>query len=149
MSSALQRYIEDCTARRGVSLIDLTVRGENNTTVVEVYIGSEDGITTGRCSEISRDIAEGLDDRHEIAGSYRLTVSSPGIERPLKYPWQYKKHIGRTMQIKTRSGEAIVEQVGKCTSVDDTGVVLEIGKQREHLPIAFAVMVEARVKTPW
>jgi hypothetical protein len=53
------------------------------------------------------------------------------------------------MQIKARSGEAIVEQIGTCASVDDTGVVLEIGKQKERLPIAFGVMVEAKVKTPW
>jgi len=49
-------------------------------------------------------------------------VSSPGLEKPLKFRRQYIKNIGRTIIIKTNEDE---ELKGELKSVRDDDVVIE------------------------
>ena len=149
VSDQIREVIKDCVANKSAHVIDLVVRGEKGAQVVEVFIDAEEGITTDRCSEISRELSNAIDAGRLIEGSYRLEISSPGIERPLKFPWQYRKHIGRQMEVKVRSGQGTEKRVGRFLSMDDTGVVLQVGKKNENVQIPFDALVEARVKAPW
>ena len=146
-STEVGKLIEDCIARLGVHLIDLEVRGEGQAKTVDVYIDSEAGITTDICSEVSREIDRSVDCAGFERGSYRLTVSSPGIARPLKFAWQYKKHVGRRLDLLVRSPDGTKSVSGKLLSMDETTVVIDGGKERQTVPLNS--VVEARVKAPW
>jgi len=148
-AAELETLIEDCISRQGVHLVDLVTRGEGKSKFVEVYIDSELSITTEICSEISREVDRVLERAGIERGTYRLTVSSPGIERPLKYSWQYKKHIGRELDVKVQSHEGLRSVVGKLESMNEKGIVLSFGRKSEPEPIAHDVIVEARVRAPW
>jgi ribosome maturation factor RimP len=145
----LETLIEDSISRQGVHLVDFVVRGEGKSKSVEVYIDSEQSITTEICSEISRELDRVLEKAGIERGTYRLTVSSPGIARPLKYSWQYKKHVGRELDIKVLSPEGLRSVIGKLESMDDNGIVLSLGKKSEREVIAHNAIVEARVRAPW
>ncbi len=80
-------------------LIDVVLRGDSRNRIIEIYVDNEDGITLDDCSLISRKINEGIERDEVIKSKYRLDVSSPGTERPLKYLLQYKKHIGRKLEV--------------------------------------------------
>ncbi len=145
----LREIVAEHVDRAGAHLIDLVVRGERGTRVVEVYIDSEAGITSDVCSAVSREVGQAIDATGEIEGAYRLDVSSPGINRPLKYPWQYRKHIGRRVPVKLQPGQEPAEQTGKLVSVDDSGIVIEAEARREEIRIPFAALQETSVKAPW
>jgi ribosome maturation factor RimP len=145
----LRELVAGGVERAGAHLIDLVVRGERGTRVIEVFIDSETGITSDVCSAASREVGQVIDATREIEGGYRLDVSSPGIGRPLTFPWQYRKHIGRRVEVKLVPGHDPAERTGKLVSVDDTGVTIETGAGKEEIHIPFSVLSETSVKAPW
>lgn len=119
------------------------MRGKHNRPVVEVFVDSVEGVTSDLCTAISRDVGKVLNTLEGFAHTYTLVVSSPGIERPLMYPWQYHKHIGRTLLVKFPDGE----QQGTLKAVGhDTITLASVNGEQE---IAFAVIERAIVQAPW
>ncbi len=145
----LESFIEDCISKHGVHLIDLVIKGEGNGKSVEVFIDAEQGVTTEMCSEVSREVEGMIEASGVIKGSYRLTVSSPGIARPLKFLWQYKKHVGRQLSIRVCSEDVERDVVGKMESMDEKEIVLSSGKNSTRESIGLDTIVEARVVAPW
>jgi ribosome maturation factor RimP len=145
----LKGLVAEHVDRAGAHLIDLVVRGERGTRVVEVFIDSEAGITSDTCTAVSREVGKAIDGEEELGGAYRLDVSSPGISRPLKFPWQYRKHIGRRLQVTLQPGQETATQTGKLIAVEDTAIVLEPDSRKEELRIPFADIQETSVQAPW
>ena len=141
----LQKLIGECVERRGAHVIDIAVHGREPRTTVEVYIDAEEGVTTGLCSEISRDINKALAAGPMLQPLQQLTVSSPGSDRPLRYPWQYRKHVGRTLAVRDVAGQ---DRTGRLTAVDEAGITLE-DPRGESGTIPFAAIDRAVVRTPW
>ena len=65
-----------------------------------VIIDSENGITLEETAKISRKLKLFEKFNSELADSYRLEISTPGIDRSLEYPFQYRKNIDRNINIK-------------------------------------------------
>jgi ribosome maturation factor RimP len=149
MSESVHDVIEACVSRRSAHLLDIVFRGEKGTRVVQVFIDSEEGVTSDLCAEITRDVTSAIDVGGFIEGAYRLEISSPGIERPLRHRWQYRKHIGRRLKVKVQLEGSTEERAGAFISMGDGVIVLAIGKKKEHLSIPFDDIVEARVAPPW
>ena len=145
LTSNLESLVEECISKRGVHLIDLVIKDEGKGKSVEMYIDSEKGITTEICSEISREVRSVIQSACVIQN--RLTVSSPGVSRPLKYPWQYKKHVGRQFVLKVRTEDSERDVVGTLQSVDDKELLLVSGNAPKSIP--FDAIADARVKVPW
>ena len=66
---------------------------------LEVFVDSDTGISLEKCQKISRYLEQHLEEKKWLSENYTLEVSSPGINRPLKFVRQYKKNIGRTLDI--------------------------------------------------
>jgi len=143
--AALENLIEERISKHGVHVIDLIIKREGKGAAVDIYIDSEQGITTEVCSAVSREVGNVIQSAGIIQN--RLTVSSPGIARSLKYPWQYKKHVGRQLALKINDSERVTEVVGTLESVSDGELVLISGKIPKS--VAFSSIADARVKVPW
>jgi ribosome maturation factor RimP len=121
VNDEMRAAIEDCTARLSAHLIELVVRGPRGKTLVEIFIDAEQGVTSDLCSDVSREASILIDRSEWIQGSYRLDVSSPGISRPLRFAWQYKKHVGRTLAVKVLAPGGTVfhpwERTGSCSKL--------------------------------
>lgn len=145
----LEVLLEECAARHGAHLIDLVLRGRQHKPVIEVFIDSEAGVTTELCSEVSREVARALIVQPIVTASYDLIVSSPGIERPIKFTWQYQKHIGRVFHVRVQGETGVIEHTGKLVAMDDKGITLETGKNGDRTAVVFEMIMDARVKAPW
>jgi ribosome maturation factor RimP len=145
----LQHTIESSVGRTRAQIIDLAVRGDRGHPVIEVYIDTADGVTTELCAEVSREVSTAIDASGLIPGEYRLDVSSPGIERPLRFPWQYSKHVGRLVHLKVHSENGEEEIKGVLTASTADGLTLQVKGKGEPLTIPFASILEARVPAPW
>jgi ribosome maturation factor RimP len=144
----LRREIETCVEQRGACLLDLFIRGRSPNRVYEIFIDNEQSVTLEFCSEISRDI-KSLLDRITTDRQYRLVVSSPGFDRPLKYPWQFKKHVGKLMQVRRRVAEGIEATTGRLVTADGDGFVLLDDSAKKEKRFDFGPTVEAKLKAPW
>ena len=78
-------------------LIDLNINDANK---IIVILDGDEGVQLQDCINISRAIENNLD-REEI--DFALEVASAGVSLPLKLVRQYRKNIGRTLKIKTKS----------------------------------------------
>ncbi len=68
----------------GFELVDVELANLGRQRVVRVLLDRPGGLTVGDCASFSRSLADRLDMNQTVAGSYRLEVSSPGMDRPLK-----------------------------------------------------------------
>ena len=120
-------------------LIDLSINEKNH---IRVIIDGDEGVKVEDCMAVSRGIEHNLD-REEV--DFSLEVLSAGVSEPLTLGRQYKKNLGRTLHIKTKT-ETIE---GKLTAVDEEDVTLE-WKAREPKPIGKGkVTVEKKAVVPY
>ncbi len=101
----IRELIEQVVGNKGFFLIDLVFRGDRSNRVLEVYMDAEHNVTAEDCAEISREINKRIDEEMVFESGYRLEVSSPGINRPLKFLKQFPKHTGRKFDISYRDPE--------------------------------------------
>lgn len=78
-----------------VFLIDLTI---TEAFKIIVTLDGDNGVTLQDCIDVSRAIENNLDREEQ---DFSLEVASGGVSAPLKLVRQYKKNIGRTLQVKT------------------------------------------------
>ena len=140
---------DECAAHNDAHVIDVSIRGSQQRPMVEIFIDAEAGVTSDMCSVISREVSASLDARSLIRGSYQLVVSSPGIERSLKFPWQYRKHVGKTFRLRTKTGSGDEKHTGKLVAISNDTAVFEIGKEKESISVPFDAIAEAIVQAPW
>lgn len=105
-------------------LIDFSVTTDNK---IKVVIDGDNGVTVKDCIKISRAIEHNLD-REEV--DFALEVASAGATAPLVVSRQYKKNVGRKLEVETLGG--VYE--GNLTAVEEEHIVLE-WKAREPKPI--------------
>ncbi len=128
----------------GFMLIDVAFRGDSKNKIIEVYIDSASVVTIDDCSSISRNIIEILETDNEINFSFRLDVSSPGVDRPLKFIEQFSKHTGRQFEIDcTDETEKEMKFKGKLIRLE--GENLFFSKGKEELKINFNNIKKAKV----
>lgn len=90
---------------------------------IVVYIDGDEGVSLDTCTQISRILESVLDTDPILGGVYELEVSSPGVSRPLRFPRQYLKHVGRTLKVNL-TDESIVE--GKLINTGHDTISMEI-----------------------
>ncbi len=132
-------------------LIDLIVRGSESSRVIEVFIDGEINITADECALVSREISKQIDE-NELLKSYRLDVSSPGVDRPLLYLKQYPKHLNRLFEIEfsIKGGSASSGNAsgisstfkGRLVSIEDEVLTFQSNKE---IKIKFPDIIKAKV----
>ena len=96
-------------------LVDVEFVKEGSDWYLRVYIDKDGGITVDDCELISRAFNEILDREDYISEQYIFEVSSPGLMRPLKKEKDYKRSVGKLIDIK------LYKPVDKCKEF--TGVL--------------------------
>jgi len=95
---------------------------------INIFIDGDEGVTIQDCVSLSRAI-EGQLDREK--DDFALDVSSHGATSPLVMPRQYKKHLGRELEIKLNAGGKLE---GTLVEADNDRIRLEF-QVRENKPI--------------
>ncbi|MCH8534580.1 MAG: ribosome assembly cofactor RimP [Flavobacteriaceae bacterium] len=95
---------------------------------IRVIIDSDSNVSIEDCMAVSRKIEHQLD-RDEI--DFSVEVASPGVSEPLTLPRQYKKNLGRKLELRLADDSLIK---GDLVEVDSEGVTLE-WKAREPKPV--------------
>jgi ribosome maturation factor RimP len=98
-------------------LVDCTLRSYNSSDTLEIYLDTETGVTISQCERFSRHLSAVFDASpviQELFRNYlRIEVSSPGADRPIKDIRSLKRHIGRRVSLKFKTGSAEAAQSEK------------------------------------
>jgi len=87
----------------GVEIVDVRLAGAGRSRVLRLYIDKPAGVTHADCENISQQVGTILDVEDAVpGGSYRLEVSSPGVERRLSQPKDFERFQGRKVKIALR-----------------------------------------------
>ena len=124
-------------------LIDFIVRGNTNNRVFEIFIDGEKNISADDCAKVSREVNKVIEDNQLISSSYRLDVSSPGVDRPLIYLKQYTKHIGRKFEVSFSQNDITKKIIGTLKNIEADNLSFEVNKQ--ELIINFNNIKKAKV----
>ncbi|MBK8658026.1 MAG: ribosome maturation factor RimP [Bacteroidetes bacterium] len=95
---------------------------------IEVFVDSDTGIHIDECAQVSRFVEANLDGSGLVPDNYILEVSSPGMSNPLKVPRQYKRRIGRKLEVLKINGEMLLVQL---VAVHDDRIVLTEVKEEK------------------
>jgi ribosome maturation factor RimP len=140
MREKVEKLLEDALAEKpSLFLLDMTISETNQ---IRVVLDGDTGVSVQDCIDVSRAIEHNLDREEE---DFSLEVHSAGVSEPLKMVRQYKKNLGRSLQIKTEEGT--IE--GEVIAVTDEAVTLQ-WKSREPKPVGKGkVTVQKEAKVPY
>ena len=136
----LTRIIEPEAEALGLALVRVTMIGGRDDPTLQVMAERPDTrqLTLGDCELLSRRLSEALDAADPIEGSYRLEVSSPGIDRPLTRLNDFddwKGHEARLKLIEPLNGRR--QYSGELLGIEGETVMIDVpGAGPTGLPFA-------------
>jgi ribosome maturation factor RimP len=146
LDKKLEGLIKPVVENIGMKLSSLELHRARGRSLLRVFIDKEGGVTIDDCEDVSREVSAILDVEDPIAGPYTLEVSSPGLDRPLKSPEDFKRFSGEIARIVT--SKPIEKQtffVGKILRAGETDVVMLLPKEREVI-IPYSIIARARLE---
>ena len=118
----------------GFELVDVEYVKEAGTWYLRLYIDKEGGITIDDCETVSRLFSDKLDEEDFIDDAYIMEVSSPGLGRPLKKEKDFKRSIGKEVEIRTyRPIDKQKEFFGVLTAYDESHVTITLDDQETRV----------------
>lgn len=81
-------------------LVDVEYVKEAGNFYLRAYVDKPGGITIDDCELVSRALSDLLDQEDFIDDAYILEVSSPGLTRPFKKENDYKRNLGKKIEVK-------------------------------------------------
>jgi ribosome maturation factor RimP len=153
VNQALEEIVRQEVERLGYELFELRSGGTKNRPVIDVRIDRRDGgeVTVDDCAVTSRAIEARLDAGDVVSERYRLEVSSPGIERPLRHAADWRRFVGRLATVTTPAlagGRAEVEIAAVEGEPGAEVAVVRDARGAEHR-ISLAEVTQARLAFNW
>jgi ribosome maturation factor RimP len=132
----------------GIELVDVQWSGRGRGAVLRLIIDRPDGgVTLDDCERASNTASAVLDVNDPIDHPYRLEVSSPGAERPIRRPEEWTAAIGRRINVRLHEGDSELVLEGKLVSIAGNQAEIEVRDRRTTRPAAFSLdaVVAARI----
>jgi len=118
----VKQLVEEKIKDTELFLVEVKVSGGNRITIA---LDRPEKLYVGDCAEISRYVETALNREVE---DFELTVSSPGLEQPLKVLKQFLKHTGRNVRVVLKDGRLLR---GKMTAANEEGIAIELFRENK------------------
>ena len=146
--AALERVVEPIARAHGAEVVDMELKPDRGAWVLRIYVekagAAENNLSTRDaavdlelCANVSRDLSPALDVADLIAHTYRLEVSSPGVERTLRNEKDFARFAGQKAKLKLREsvdGQRVL--VGALDGVSEGKVRVALGNQTREVPLS-------------
>lgn len=150
--ATLPQLIREHVEALGFDLADLRRTGTLERPILQLRVDRPDsrpghGVTADDCAAISRSLERFLESRRLVGPRYVLEVSSPGIERPLRRPEDWRRFVGQRARVRAAGlpGHPTVEIVAV---PDDEHVVVRLPDGAERT-VALADVRDANLAHEW
>jgi ribosome maturation factor RimP len=139
--------IEPICNEESFYLYKVSLHGGPKNQLIKVVVDTENGVTLSQCQLLSKKISDIFYRKNLLDGSYRLEVSSPGIDKPLEQPFEFKRNIGNTLEVDYQEGIEIRSVVGELIAFKGDEITLQCGKK--NIGIALNKVELAKIKLKW
>ena len=103
-----------------IFLVSIKIKPTNN---FKIYVDADSGLGIEKCIKINRALYKIMEEMGMYPdGDFSLEVSSPGLDEPLKLLRQYKKNVGREVEVITIDE---LKTEGKLTAVTEEKITVE------------------------
>lgn len=91
---------EEVAEELGYEIVDIEFQNGSKHDLLSIFIYKKEGIDLDDCTEMSRNLEKKLDDLDILKSPYYLEISSPGLDRPLKTKDDYRRNVGKEVDLK-------------------------------------------------
>lgn len=126
----LRSLTEGIIADSELFIVDIKATSGAKTNKISILLDSDQGISIDECAKISRKLGEQIELEGLIESAYTLEVSSPGLDEPLKLERQYRKNIGRDLQVMLLDNSL---KKGKLQEVNVNSITLTITDKKKKV----------------
>ena len=106
-------------------LVDIKLTPQDK---IMVFIDGYENVSIDQCVKVSRMLEEFLEEGRLVRDNYLLEVSSPGMDQPFKVRQQYKKSLGKSLEVLKNDG---IKLEGVLQSFDEDQVTLLVEKRKK------------------
>ena len=146
--NAVRAAAEPVLSSLGLELVDVESVGSGRARTLRLTVAREGGIDLDTLAEANRPVSDALDAVDALAGPYTLELSSPGLERPLRRPAEFRRFVGTTISVKSHEAVAGARRHrGLLTEADDDGIVLEVDGEQRRFP--YDAIASSRTVFEW
>ena len=132
----------------GLELVDIEVVGSGRARTLRLTVDRDGGIDLDTLAEANRPVLDALDAVDALSGPYTLELSSPGLERPLRRPAEFRRFVGTTVSVKSHDAVAGARRHrGLLVEADDGGIDLDV--DGEHRRFSYDAIASARTVFEW
>lgn len=150
LDGRIRSIVEEVIAGTSLFIVDVVLRGQKGSLAVDIFLDSDVGLGVDTLADVSREVEFILDTEDLIKGRYSLNISSPGVDRPLVFPRQYRKNVGRALKVRYRDPESGTDKeiVGELLAADEEAIEIAEGKAGSKR-LVYDDIVWAKVQLPW
>lgn len=113
----------------GYFLVEVKIIPTNN---IKVFLDADTGVSIDKCVKYNRSLYKLIEDSGIFQdGNFSLEVSSPGLDEPLKLVRQYRKNIGRNVEVLIADGRKVE---GKLTGVNEDEIQVQEVRGKKNKP---------------
>jgi ribosome maturation factor RimP len=146
--SAVRAAAEPVLSSLGLELVDVDVTGSGRARTVRLTVDRDGGIDLDALAEANGPVSDALDGLDALSGPYNLELSSPGVERPLRRPADFRRFVGTTVSVKSHDPVSGARRHrGLLAAADDGGISLEV--DGEHRRFSYDAIASARTVFEW
>ena len=145
---AVRAAVEPVLSRRGLELLDVELVGSGRARTLRLTVDRAEGVDLDALAEATEPVSAALDEAEVVSGSYTLEVSSPGLERALRRPDQFRRYLGTTISVKSKELQAGARRHrGVLVAADDEGVTLDVEGDQRRFP--YEGITQAKTVFEW
>jgi ribosome maturation factor RimP len=137
----------------GFELADIRKGGSQGRPLLQVRIDRPDntmgsGVTVDDCATVSRELERWLDASGTLGARYILEVSSPGIERPVRWREHWVRFVGRDVNVRLPGRGRLRATILRVPDGTES-VVLKVVANGEEVTVPLAEARDARLAIDW
>jgi ribosome maturation factor RimP len=127
----------------GLEIVDVTFGRHGGRGLLRIVVDRDGGVDLDTIAAVSERISRRLDLEGFEPGPYALEVTTPGLERTLRRPQEFRRAVGEVVRVRT--GEGIVE--GELAAADDRELTVLGADGERRVPLGD--VASARTVVDW
>jgi ribosome maturation factor RimP len=128
-SNRLESEIRQLFEDEGIILLEFNTSGHAGRLMLRAVADRRSGaVSIDDCVRLTREIQHLITEKRLLAEEYRLEVSSPGLDYPLREEWQFVKNVGRLLKVQVPGEKGPKEISGRLMSANLDGIALTAEK---------------------